>query len=353
MKLALWLSAALLCAPAGALEKAVPPSLVAPQVEGLAGPLAPIPEAPPAAPPVEAPSALPAGVPAPCAVPAPALPAPLAAPAQPGPLAVASPAARLSETLEAAKASAAATVRAVAPQKGAEGAAASGGALFDGAKPGAPAGAGELGVLAGATLAPVAKNVFHLNFPTQHLLAATFLRFQEHYESPKYAGKSFTWEEFMDWYAAQNGKFSYFEDWSGFNIPSRVLRAFYKGAFDPLTRKEKALLDVFRGVKGRFYIIGTSGSVDDGTLRHEIAHGLFYRDRLYRRRVREVLKTVDLKPVYKALTEMGYGPNVLEDEAHAYLGDDLADLKKRGVDVSKYRAVHEALLALYRAHGGR
>lgn len=213
---------------------------------------------------------------------------------------------------------------------------------------------GELGRLTGATLSRVADGIYHLNFPTQHLLAATFLRFQEHYESPKFAGKAFTWKEFAAWYKAEYGKFSYFDDWSGFNIPSRVLASFYRGEFDPLTRKETSFLDLFRSVEGRFYIIGTyTEKVDEGTLRHEIAHGLYYRDEVYRARVQEILKALDLAPVFAYLTKIGYGPNVLLDEAHAYLGDDLAFLKKQGIDVRPYRKAHDALLALYRERSKR
>lgn len=214
--------------------------------------------------------------------------------------------------------------------------------------------AGELGRLTGATLTRIADGIYHLNFPTQHLLASTFLRFQEHYESPKFAGKAFTWKEFAAWYKAEYGAFSYFEDWSGFNIPSRVLDAFYRGDFDPLTRRESAFLDLFRSVEGRFYIIGTyTEKVDEGTLRHETAHGLYYRDDEYRARAQKILETVDLEPIYAILTELGYGPNVLEDEAHAYLGDDLGFLKKKGVDIRKYRKAHDALLALYRERSRR
>ena len=71
--------------------------------------------------------------------------------------------------------------------------------------------------------------IYHVSFPNQYLLAATFLRFQEHYESPKFRGRIFDWEEFMDWYAEQKGKFSYLQDWSGFNLPSPVFEPFRSG----------------------------------------------------------------------------------------------------------------------------
>lgn len=217
--------------------------------------------------------------------------------------------------------------------------------------------AGKLSQLAGVTLKQVAKRIYHLHFPTQYLLTSTFLRFQEHYESPKFRGKAFTLEVFMDWYANQNegGKFSYYEDWAGFNIPSFVLNAFYRGKFDPLTRKEQALLDLFLGIKGRFYIVGTYGNCNDieqieKTLCHEIAHGLFYTDVVYRREVKRILAGLNLNPIFDVLRKFGYHEATFIDEAHAYISGDLKFLAGRGVDIAPYCETHKQLVALYRTH---
>ena len=84
----------------------------------------------------------------------------------------------------------------------------------------------------------------------------------------------------MDWYAAQFGAFTYFQDWSGFNVPSTALEPFYGGRFDPLLRKEQQLLRLFRGVRPPFYVIGL---YDDDDLTHELAHALFFMRSDYRR----------------------------------------------------------------------
>ena len=55
----------------------------------------------------------------------------------------------------------------------------------------------------------VAKGIYLLRFRTQYELAATFLRVQEHYESPKFHGRVFSLEQYMDWYAADRGNFTY------------------------------------------------------------------------------------------------------------------------------------------------
>ncbi|UPT72879.1 MAG: ABC transporter ATP-binding protein [Elusimicrobiota bacterium] len=178
---------------------------------------------------------------------------------------------------------------------------------------------------------PVA-NVIHLTFPSQRLLASTMLRYQETYESPKYRNKPFTLEEFKAWYKTTkpHGRFTYYKDWDGFNIPSRILRRFDKGEFDPLDPNEKALLVLLRGGKDRFYLIATSGrDVDKAVLRHEVAHGLWYTRPDYRRRAKALLKTVDLAPVYAMLERLGYHRSVWLDEAHAWIGDGARAARRR------------------------
>ncbi|MEK7106247.1 MAG: ABC transporter ATP-binding protein, partial [Patescibacteria group bacterium] len=70
------------------------------------------------------------------------------------------------------------------------------------------------------------RSIYLVEAPTQYALASTFLRFQEHYESPKFRGQFFSLEEFMDWYAEEYGNFTYYKDWTGFNIPSYILKSF-------------------------------------------------------------------------------------------------------------------------------
>jgi hypothetical protein len=194
--------------------------------------------------------------------------------------------------------------------------------------------------------------VFHLHFPTNHLMASTFLRFQEHYESPRFRGKVFTLEQFMDWYASQqtHGDFTYYKDWTGFNIPSSVLDRFRRGDFDPLSAKEKELLALFAGVPGRFYLIGTAGAVpDEETLRHELAHSLFYTRADYRRAVLAELRGADLTPVFAALKRLGYHRSVWLDEANAYLNEKSSGLKAIGVDPKPYADLRRRLRRLFDA----
>src|SRR5882757_828898 len=95
----------------------------------------------------------------------------------------------------------------------------------------------------------VADGIYLLRFKTQYELTSTFLRVQEHYESPEFHGRIFSLEQYMDWYAEQYGNFTYYQDWSGFNVPSTAFAPFYAGAFDPLTRKERRLLRFFERLR--------------------------------------------------------------------------------------------------------
>ena len=183
------------------------------------------------------------------------------------------------------------------------------------------------------------KDILHVHFDRQYDLAATFLRFQEHYESPKFRGKIFTLKEYRRWYIAHSAKgrktrkFTYYKDWEGFNVPSDVLDPFYQGDFDPLSEREQIFLQLFRKRRGKlFYVIGTSGDENILTLKHEIAHGLFYTRPAYRKTVlsilREIPDNVRRKIQQFFASSRDYHPRVFYDETHAYVLTDLHTLQQ-------------------------
>jgi hypothetical protein len=165
----------------------------------------------------------------------------------------------------------------------------------------------------------IAKGIYLLRFKTQYEMAATFLRVQEHYESPRFHGRVFSLEQFMDWYAGQNGNFTYYEDWAGFNVPSAALQPFYDGKFDPLSEKEKKLLRLFEGLRDRFYVIGIYGSGADHSLTHELAHALFFIDDGYREAVRAAMRGYDTRKLARQIADAGYARHVVADEIQAYI----------------------------------
>jgi hypothetical protein len=179
---------------------------------------------------------------------------------------------------------------------------------------------------------PLGKSIVLLEFKTQYELAATFMRFQEHYDSQRFCDRAFSLEEYMDWYAKQNGKFTYYEDWDGFNIPSSALEAFRAGEFDPLLEKENQLLKLFEDEVGEFYIIGLTEAAmrsDKTGIKHELAHAIFHTDPNYKREVLACLRSYDTSKLRRRLAEMGYARRVLTDEIHAYVLFDTNVLTKR------------------------
>ena len=189
----------------------------------------------------------------------------------------------------------------------------------------------------------VADGIYLLRFKTQYELTSTFLRVQEHYESPQFHGRIFTLEQYMDWYVAENGAFTYFQDWSGFNVPSTAFQPFYEGKFDPLTEKEKRLLGLFRNLQGRFYVIGV---YDDGKT-HELAHALLFIDDDYRKAVREAMRGYDTSALEKQLAEAGYARHVIPDEVQAYI---VAPSGELGAASRALMPLRRKLRALFRQH---
>lgn len=171
------------------------------------------------------------------------------------------------------------------------------------------------------------KDLLLFTADTQHNIASAFFRMQEFYESQgPLRRKVFSIDEYMDWYAEENGAFTYLQDWAGFNVPGNIVDQFFK-KFKDLRPKEVELRDLLRqerkGKKGKYYIIGVYESSDiGGYLDHEICHALWYLDPSFQKKARKLLKEMPISgklPMAKWLTEeCKYHDDELEDEANAY-----------------------------------
>jgi len=177
-------------------------------------------------------------------------------------------------------------------------------------------------------------NIYHAKFNSQYDITSTLVRIQEFYESPfpNIKGQVFTLDQFMDEYSRDKGRFTYFTDWVGFNIPSHVIENFFELYKYQLRYKEQQLLNKinwlfdskYSTVDYRWYLIATYDEDKDNdiTLDHEIAHGLWYLNPIYRN---EMLENIDNLPskmidtLSESLLEEGYDNIVLDDEAQAYL----------------------------------
>jgi hypothetical protein len=168
------------------------------------------------------------------------------------------------------------------------------------------------------------KNLYLVNFKKHSDLCYTFLRFQEYFESPKYKNKTFSLKEFKDWYceSRHQQKFTYCYDWAGFNIPDYILTPFFNNQFKKITKREQALLNAFKNIPKPFYIIGLSQKYFEHSKEHEIAHGLWYLNKNYKRRIQSILKQIPektLKRLHSELRKLGYHKDVFEDETHAFI----------------------------------
>jgi hypothetical protein len=158
---------------------------------------------------------------------------------------------------------------------------------------------------------------------TQEELNRTFMRFTEYYESPNplFKDQIFTVGQLKSWYSTTYGADTYHIDWSGFNIPSKVLKPFRDGLFDPLTSEEQNLLDLFKYRHDSFYIIGAQ---NNSVLRHELAHALYSHNINYKTKVDALCSKFkkELSKTSKYIIDKGYHKDVLQDELQAYITDN-------------------------------
>ncbi|MEK7603493.1 MAG: ABC transporter ATP-binding protein [Patescibacteria group bacterium] len=193
------------------------------------------------------------------------------------------------------------------------------------------------------------SSIFLVEAASQYLLASTFLRFSEFSENIFFRDKLFTLEEFADWYADKFGKFSYYEDWTGFNIPSRILEPFLRGDFDPLNRKERRFLDIWNCVPKPFYIIGVqAGKIDLPTLKHEIIHGLFNTNHEYKSIVEKELADMNCNNIHAALENATYHKSVWIDETNAYAICGASGLIEDGLNLSSFLPVKKIARKVFR-----
>ena len=175
------------------------------------------------------------------------------------------------------------------------------------------------------------KDLFHLQFSNQYYMNSMLVRIQEFSDSSKFRHKHFTLEEFADWWTSKEGKWNYHTDTNGLNFSGSNLRPFYMGKFDPLTEKEKRMLEMFEPQMGRLddiYIIGTFRMSE---ITHEEAHGLYYLDEQYRKKVDKLLKEVPRRVkrvAYKFFREGMYHPSNFRTELNSYILDSKKDRDK-------------------------
>jgi len=182
----------------------------------------------------------------------------------------------------------------------------------------------------------ITDRIYLAVFSNRFDLTMTFMRYQEYYESPKYRNKVFSLAEFMRWYSLTygNGAFTYPKDWNGFNIPAPKIFEVIKqlnenqNGWNDSNIYDFVMRDLVVTIKklvkdDNFYIIGIHEDDDDeSTRRHEVAHGLFWTNKEYKKKMTKLViglpKGVRIH-LQKILKKRGYCRAVFVDEIHAYM----------------------------------
>ncbi len=200
----------------------------------------------------------------------------------------------------------------------------------------------------------VLPKIFCVFIDDSYQRSMLFCKYQEFYESPfkEIRGKTFTLEQYMSLYRQKNNEqvFTYPKDWSGFNIPSNIIQkgmsAFSKRGWGPY---DEIMSDIwyscenyplrFEKPRTKWYLIGSS-KCDLDTMKHEIAHGLYYTNKEYKKNCDKLLdriKARDYKFLKLCLMEMGYADDdkIISDEIQAFMSTGLYS-KLKTEETQKY-----------------
>jgi hypothetical protein len=176
--------------------------------------------------------------------------------------------------------------------------------------------------------------VYLLTFDDHYDLCMHFIRYQEHYESPRYRGRKFELIDLLAWYTKKYGKgvkFTYPDDFIGFNIPSNVIYKVHEAGIEDPNRYDRFMLAIAEeitstlDVHGGFYLIGVKTG-DDKTLDHELAHGLYFTNADYHASMLKLISKLDpkiKKTIHARLAKACYHDAVYDDETQAYLATGL------------------------------
>ncbi len=210
----------------------------------------------------------------------------------------------------------------------------------------------------------VRPRIFLFEFTNNYDMCMHFLRYQEFYESPssKFRGKSFEIFDFMKWYSLSFGKgsFTYPNDWNGFNIPSKIIFDLWnKHNIPDKNIYDYEMIQAWRECNAKlyektelpvndFYIIGVVKG--NNALNHEIAHGLFYLNKQYKKEMTALVKALpnDIRDsINQGLKMLGYTPKVFIDETQAYMSTGLTEAFGKVDQWKKEREPFETLFKKY------
>jgi len=121
--------------------------------------------------------------------------------------------------------------------------------------------------------------------------------------------------------------FTYAFDWGGFNIPLEIAYNCYDTLKDAYTPYDEIMEDIIHkiyelnGDNCNGYIIG-AGDTEGETFIHEICHGLYATNPLYKELADEITQMIPTElysKFTKNLIDYGYSMEVMDDEIQAYM----------------------------------
>lgn len=206
----------------------------------------------------------------------------------------------------------------------------------------------------------VKPNVFAIIVKDKYDRAMLFCRAQEYYESPskKFRRKNFSIWDYMKWYHDQyKFGFSYGRDWSGFNIPLKVVRECYNKLTKSETPYDKVMDKILNKLKlqgPEGYLIGAKDTEGE-TFKHEVCHALYHTDKNYKKQMDALTHGLPKKyyNVFASnLVQMGYTTKVVDDEIQAYLQYGYEEPKfGMGVDIDvrkEYSDIYREAAKIYK-----
>ena len=183
------------------------------------------------------------------------------------------------------------------------------------------------------------------------LRARVFMRYQEFYKSDSdtFRGKGFTWHDFTKYYKekTKNDILTYHIDWAGYNIPCNSIESCIKlipdlNFYDLIMF---SIIDTIRSVVGSddFYLIGIDQSTgeDPDLIYHEVAHGLFFVNPSYKKKMMDNIENMNPRireQLSNKISKMGYGSNVIDDEIQAYMSTGIDKSMAQVKEIKQARA---------------
>ena len=180
------------------------------------------------------------------------------------------------------------------------------------------------------TIKEVLPKIYAVILPDDYHRPMLFMRVQEYYESPnpQFRGKSFDVWDYIEWYSRNHkDAFTYAFDWGGFNIPLEVAYNCYDTLKDSYTPYDEIMENIIHtiyemnGDSCDGYIIG-AGDEEGETFIHEVCHGLYATNPLYKELADEITQMIPTKlysKITKNLIDYGYTMDVMDDEIQAYM----------------------------------